>query len=636
MSRLVFTCLLLLSWVSLAQASPDLPKLVQLIDYVGVDYRGAVSDGEIVNPAEYTEMQDFSAAIVEQTQQLPASDVSNAIASLAQQLQQLVEQRQAADQVASLAAQLRRDLIAGYNVQVMPRAAPDLARAQQLYADNCAACHGLEGHGDGPAARGMEPAPTDFRDSERYQQRTLYGLYSTISAGVEDTAMRGFQQSLSEDDRWSLAFLVGAWAADPAAARAGKTIWSSKSEANALSQLNLFTITTPAEAEQSYGPAGRELMAFLRTQPKVMFANASPLDYAHDMLNASVEAYRDGDQETAYKLAVAAYLEGFELVEHGLNTVDSALRLQIETEMTRFRNLTRGDNAVATVEAQAETLQELLNTAGTRLGEATLSNGAAFLSAFIILLREGLEAILVVAALAAFLIKTERRDALPYLHSGWISALALGGLTWLGATYLFDFSGANREITEGVAALVAMAVLFYVGFWMHSKTNALQWKRFIDGSVQKALSTGTLWGLTLLSFIAVYREVFETILFYQALWVQAQGPAQGMLISGMGVGALVLAVLAWFILRYSTRLPLRQFFSATSVFMFVLAIIFAGKGIAALQEAGKLPIDPVDFPRVDILGIYPNLQGLLLQGGLLLLAALILWGGLLRRRAVNA
>src|SRR5690606_20293008 len=120
------------------------------------------------------------------------------------------------------------------------------------------------------------------------------------------------------------------------------------------------------------------------------------------------------------------YLEGFELVERGLDAMDSRLRLQIETEMTAYRSLVRGDNKPALVEAKAVEVQALLATAAERLRTTTLSTGAAFVSAFVILLREGLEAILVVAALAAFLIKTERRDALPYLHAGWGGALVLG------------------------------------------------------------------------------------------------------------------------------------------------------------------------------------------------------------------
>lgn len=631
MKRLLTALLLLLSLPGLALALPDLPKLVQLIDYVGVDYRGAASDGKILNADEYGEMQDFAAAITEQAKQLSPKDTNAAIQRQAQQLAEMVERRESPDAVAAASASLRHQLIAAYNVVVTPRLAPDLPRARQLFAENCAACHGTNGQGDGPMARDLDPTPIDFTETERYNQRTLYGLYSTISAGVADTAMRGFD-NLSEADRWSLAFLVGQMAVSPEAQAAGKAALTDHAVAAELAQLDLFTVTTPGEARELYGEDGAKVMAYLRANPQALFANASPLDFARQTLDASVDAYRAGKHDEAYKLAVTAYLEGFELAEHSLDGVDGDLRRTIESRMTDYRNLLRGDAAVDAVTTQATQVQQLLDQAAERLSSATLSTGAAFASAFIILLREGLEAILVVAALAAFLIRTERRDGMAYLHFGWIGALVLGIFTWLASVYLFDFSGANREITEGVAALVATAVLFYVGFWMHSKTNAIQWKRFIDGSVRKALSTGTLWGLAALSFIAVYREVFETILFYQALWMQADGAAQAMLLSGLSGAVVALAVLAWLILRYSTRLPLRQFFSATSIFMFVLAVVFAGTGVAALQDAGKLPIDTVSFPRIDLLGIYPNLQALLVQAFLVLLAALILWGANLRRR----
>ena len=146
-----------------------------------------------------------------------------------------------------------------------------------------------------------------------------------------------------------------------------------------------------------------------------------------------------------------------------------------------------------------------------------------------------------------------------------------------------------------------------------------------------ALGAGTLWGLAGLSFIAVYREAFETILFYQALWVQTDTPGKSMALGGFVVGAAALGLVAWLVFRYSLRLPLRQFFSVTGILMFVLALVFAGKGVAALQEAGYIPVSPVPFPRVDLLGIYPNAQGLLLQLGLLLLA-LFLWYGMPGKR----
>ena len=137
---------------------------------------------------------------------------------------------------------------------------------------------------------------------------------------------------------------------------------------------------------------------------------------------------------------------------------------------------------------------------------------------------------------------------------------------------------------------------------------------------QISLNQGTLWGLAGLSFVAVYREVFETILFYQALWAQTDAASKPYVLAGFGSGIAALLVVGVLVLRTSKRLPLRQFFGATSILMLVLALIFAGKGVVALQEAGVLPMTRVEFPEVALLGLYPFLEGLLLQLGLVLLA----------------
>jgi high-affinity iron transporter len=210
-------------------------------------------------------------------------------------------------------------------------------------------------------------------------------------------------------------------------------------------------------------------------------------------------------------------------------------------------------------------------------------------------------------------VRTNRRESLPWLHAGWVAALLLGALTWVVSSRLIVISGAHREVTEGVTALIAAGLLLYVGFWLHSKANAARWSEFIRARMNSALSRGALFSIALVSFLAVYREVFETVLFYQALWVQSEGSGQTAVLAGFGLGMGALIILAWLIARFSVRLPLGLFFAASSVLLAVMAVVFAGQGIAALQEAGKLAASRVDFPSIPLLGIYPNVQGLALQ-----------------------
>ena len=150
------------------------------------------------------------------------------------------------------------------------------------------------------------------------------------------------------------------------------------------------------------------------------------------------------------------------------------------------------------------------------------SIGSSFAGAFTILLREGLEALLIVVAMIAFLRKAERADVLPYVHGGWIAALAAGGMTWAAATYLISISGASRELTEGFGSLIAAVVLVSVGLWMHGKAQADAWQRYVHEKLSHALSRKSAWFLFLLAFVVVYREVFETVLFYAAMWSQGR------------------------------------------------------------------------------------------------------------------
>lgn len=631
MRRILLAVLFLLT--SSAFAATEVQGLLQMLDYLGVDYPLAVEDGRVIHQGEYEEMQDFAAAIGEQVAGLPQRPARSRLQRQAGRLAQLVADKAPPAAVAELATAMRRSILDHYEVSSVPRRPPDWQQARALYDQHCATCHGPQGRGDGPEADGLEPAPTDFHDLGRRDQRTLFGLYNTITLGVEGTAMQGFD-GLSEDQRWDLAFHVAALGVPGERLEAGRRAWEQVGERSPLAKLGTVTTISPEEARVEHGRQGLALLAYLRKNPRELFASRpAPLAYARQKLKESLAAYRAGEQQAAYKAAVTGYLEGFELAESGLDAVAPGLRRTIEDGMTGYRNAIREGVPVADLEDRAASLMALLDRADRRLADERLSGTTAFVSALVILLREGLEAILVVAALAAYLVRTRHSRGLPYLHAGWIGALAAGGLTWVASNYLVEIGGAGRELTEGIAALVAAAVLFYVGFWLHSKTAAAQWRRFIEGSIHRALKRSTLWSLAALSFITVYREAFETILFYQALWLQTGPGGKGMVVTGFGVAAVILAVLAWLILRYSARLPLRQFFGVTGMLMLLLAIVFAGKGVAALQEMGMVPTDPIGIPAFELLGIYPNLQAVGMQLALVALAAVLLIRS--RRRAAS-
>jgi high-affinity iron transporter len=634
MRRHLLTLLLVLAPsldAALAQQAGDAERgqqiILHLLDYVSVEYPQFVRAGKVVNQDEYAEQVEFAGQIEEMIRALPANEKRDGFAKQASELLGMIRGKQDGAQVSSRARDLQRELIATYDIPVAPKQAPDVAAAPALYAANCAVCHGLNGDGAGPRAAGLNPHPSNFQDPERQSTRSVYGLYNTISLGVEGTSMVAFS-ALSPDERWKLAFYVSQFGATDAQRARGASVWESGEGRALFGKLSSVATTTPAEARQQ-GADAEAMLAYLRANPwQVNPVAQSPIAFSIATLESSLAAYRDGKSAEAYQLAVTAYLEGFELTEASLDNRDRELRNRTEAALMGYRNAVKAGRAVGQVEADFQTAVKLLEESQERLSGPSASPAANFVSSLVIILREGLEAILVLAAMAAFLVRTGRRSSLAWLHAGWIVALLLGGLTWVVSSKLIAISGAHREVTEGVTALVSAALLLYVGFWLHNKANAARWSEFIRGQMSSALGKGALWSIALVSFLAVYREVFETVLFYQALWMQSEGSGQHAVIAGFAIGMAALVVVAWLIARFSVRLPLGLFFGVSSVLLAVMAVVFAGQGIAALQEAGKLASSRIDFPAIPLLGIYPNLQGLALQ---LVLVAVILIGFLYLR-----
>ncbi len=603
----------------------------RLLDYVAVDYPEAVRGGRIVNPAEYDEMTEFSASVRERIGALPQHPAKAGMIAQADRLREAIAMRAPEPQVAALARGLASDLIAAFPVPLAPATAPDLGRAAALYAENCASCHGAQGAGDGPLARGMEPPPIDFTGRARARERSVFALYQVIEQGLEETPMQSFAH-LPVEDRWALAFHSGQFAYPEALAADGARLWRNDPELRRLiPDLAALAAITPAALAQRIGPErAAALTAYLRANPDAVTAAAGgALDIARAKPAESLEAYRAGDRARARELALAAYLEGFEPVEPMLAARNGGLLRRVETAMAEPRNAIGAGRPAEGVEARIAALNALFDETAQVVAPDQASAFSSWLGGFVILAREGLEALLIVIAMIVFLQRAERRDALPYVHGGWVAALVAGVATWWAATHIITISGAGRGTTEGFGSLFAAAVLIFVGIWMHGKAQGDQWQRYIKEKLGRALSRGSLWFLFLLAFVAVYREVFETILFYAALSSQGNG---GALFAGGATAALLLTAVAWAMLKYAKRLPIAQFFNWSAVLIAVLAVVLAGKGVAAIQEAGLIGVTPVAAaPSLPILGVSPTAEALGAQLAVLLI--LLLGFGRNRRRA---
>ena len=591
-------------------ASPNeqtkIKQIAQLAEYVGVDYVAAVGNGEILDPDEYQEMTEFSHVIIEQAGQLSSqTNEFDTVKAQAKSLHTAIANKASVADVRAASSALRESLLTFMPQLSLPTSLLPVEQTKALFATNCSMCHGQSGQGDGPLAKNLSPEPTNFTDEERATNRSLMGLFDAVSNGIDDTPMVAFTQ-FNEQQRWSLAFYVGSLAF--------KDVQKPQNVEQNITASQIVNLN-PAQLSAGQSEAQAHYVKWLRGNPEQLFsANKNPITVTRTQLLAAQAAHAKGNYSQASDLAISAYLDGFELVENNLNAYDETLRKNIEVQLMNLRQTFKNEKDTAVVAEKVNAALTQLAKADSMLNETKLTDGALLSASLIILLREGLEALLVIIALMTVLIKTKRQDALKYVHIGWITALIAGGLTWAAAQTLIEISGASREVMEGAGALFAAVILLYVGVWMHSKTSAQQWQKYIKDNIDKRLESGTLWGLAGLSFIAVYREVFETVLFYQSLLTQSSPAQYSSIASGFAIAVAILAIITWVLIKYSIKLPVAKFFAITTYLLFALSFVLMGKAVIALQEADIIGIAslPMSF-EIAWLGIKSTWQGIVAQ-----------------------
>ena len=373
------------------------------------------------------------------------------------------------------------------------------------------------------------------------------------------------------------------------------------------------------------------------------------------VLDGAVEAYGAGGEDAGKKateqvnVAYYKFYEKLGFEKTVMASISGSRGTDVEHQFYLVKKVIRDGGSQEELKSSVETLKSMLTEDAITLdgGKAAAqgngsaaaadsaggssSGGAAwqtFLAVLGLTLREGLEAILVIAAIIAYLVKTNSRK---YLASVYIGA-GLGVLFSVVLAMIFNGiaaslgdaqSGAGQEIFEGVTMFLAVIVLFYVSNWMLSKAEAENWNKYIKDKVQQSIDKGSMYTLSFSAFLAVAREGAELIMFFQGMRANITNNPH-MLWAGLALAVVILVIVYFAITKLSVRLPLKPFFTFTSVLMFILCISFVGKGVDELQEAdviGRTIIPWMNGFHFEILGIYDRYENLIPQ--LILLALTI-------------
>jgi high-affinity iron transporter len=598
-------------------------RLVHILGYTAGDYAGAVEGGKIKSESEYEEqlalLADANkiAAKLESAGEAKGADITKGVAEVAALVR---DKRPEADVEAAVSA-VRARVSTAFKLSDAPSSPPDLARGKAIFAESCATCHGATGKADTARAASLNPHPANFFDEKVSDPLSPGRVEGTVRFGINGTAMA--PMGLSDADRWAVAFYVmglryeGAELAEPPAYTVAEL--AVRSDAELASELAASGVPERSRAG---------MIASLRRRAPFESREGKPLASARVGIDRARAALRRHDRAAAKAALFDAYLDGVEPQEGALKAVDSGLVTDIEKAFVLANAGLQHGASDAEVDASLATLLAHVGRAEIALAPGSKPSfvGTAISSAGI-LLREGVEAALLVAALLGVATQAGLAARKRYVHIGWVSALALGVVTWFFATRLVAISGASREKIEGVTALVATCVLFYVSYSLLAKQEVARWLRFLRAQVTPRRAALSLFGV---AFVAAYREAFETILFYQALLASNADKVAALV--GAASGAVVLAAVVWTYSRAGRFAPPQVFFRVSSVLLYALAVVFAGQGVAALQLTGTLPAHPLPVPTIDVIGLHATVETCAAQ---LLLIGLAVAGRIMQTKATT-
>ncbi len=353
------------------------------------------------------------------------------------------------------------------------------------------------------------------------------------------------------------------------------------------------------------------------------------IDQVRVKLDDTLRLYKSHNYDAALSSSRAAYLDSYENIEVPLRPINPDFTLDMEIKFAELRNLIQSHAPYESVQNKAIEIRKGLDESERLVsGTGVIAPTIAFSTSFSIVFREGLESALIIGAILTYLEASRNDRFKKHVYYGIALALAATGITWFIAEYIISISGANRELIEAIAGISAVGVLFWVSFWVLNKVETKKWIEFVKAKVWMATTSGSVMVFIMLSFFTVYREGFETVLFYQAMLSFAKY-MEIYVISGLFLGLGIIVGIVFLIRKLGKKLPLRVLFALTMGVGAYMSIAFIGNAVRSFQEVGYISTTHMIgvIPRLDInlanmTGIHPTLETVIAQ--ILLLAVYLL------------
>ena len=551
-------------------------KIVMMLNIAAKEFEEGVVDGKIVVAPEYEESQVFLQQAIERFERispeisdpLKAEEIKKRFINMMALVKSKVDSQKIWEEVNAI----NSELLTTFNIEInkTPITPVSLTNGEKIFENNCSVCHGLKGNGEGPMASQFAPSPAVLSNPKLTgdANTTAYDNFEVINVGIANTAMIAWAGLLSENQIWDVTYYL-------------------RTFSNANLQLPPVNLDLAAiESSEDIGLAEQVV------------------NEVREVLDRSLVTYKTGQVENAAELAFDAYL-AYEKIESNLITKDRDLGVNLESAFSRYRGEIKRNAPLE----QVESLHKEINLnllKGLELLKNEVGFTGMFFQSFSIIVREGFEAILIIAALIAFLVKSRNQARVKSIHIGVVVGILASFATAYIIHEVLHLSMASQEVLEGWIMLIAVAVLFSVSYWLVSKIDNKRWQEYINKQMRGALSKGNTFTLGAVAFISVYREGFETVLFYKALFLYA-GDSTGGIIPGFLAGCVVLALIFYLINTLGMRIPIKWFFGFTSVLLYYMAFTFMGKGIHELQMGEQISMTSADIlPSLSWLGMYPT------------------------------